>query len=201
MMKKNAWLVAISLFLFTACDIIEGALNKPTKIFSKTELQENIKKLQESEGYPSIEDMKFWDLSVNFSYSSLESNCSLFTDYNLIDVDDKNKLVNHSYQSSYSYFRKAYNLEIVDGNGDAINDYNLFKDNLFTLSQLKQFENLDNLMKEALDAADKKDVDNYLSSMSICSVPEVIYSFEIKNKKDVIYRYDVKFNDEGVIVK
>lgn len=196
-MKKYTWLVAISLFLFTACDIIEGALNKPTKIYSQSELQKNIKKLQESEDYPTLEDMKFWDISVDFSYSDIESNCDMFAGYNLVDAEDKNKLVNQTYQSAYSSFRKAYHIQVVDGNGDEIKDYNLFKDNLFTISQLKQFDNLDKLMEQALAAVDKKDENNYIGRFSISCVPQIMYSFEVKNKKDRIYSYTVVFDDNG----
>lgn len=201
-MKKNNLITAVAtvFIMTTSCDFIKNATSNPEQIYNKIELEENIGKLQKDSKYNSVDDMEFWDISVRFSYSNIEGNRDMFVDYNLTDAEDNNKLANQSYQRRYSTFRKAYNVKVVDANNNEVKDYNLFKDNLFKLSDLKQFSNLDDLMKQALENSNKANEDNYISSMTISSVPQVTYTFGLKNKKDVTYTQTIKFDDNGKLI-
>lgn len=202
MKQKYLLLFIITTTLFASCSFIEGAIaSAPTEIYSKNELLENIQKLKESSDYKSEDDMLFWDIYVRFSYSFIESNCTMWADYNIVDPEDKNKLVFESFQSQYNSFTMTENVKIVDGDDNEVKDFNLFKHHLFKISDLKQIENFDALMQKALDSVEEKNEDNYISIFKITSVPEIIYSFEIKNKKSPVYDERIKFKDNGEIVK
>lgn len=201
-MRKSILFATMGLLsTVSSCDFISNAVSSPpTKIYSQEELKTNLQKLQK-EGYKTEDDMQFWDILVNFSHSNIESNCSMFVIYDLVDAEDKNKLVNQTYSTSSGLFRKAYGIEVVDGNGAPVKDYTLFKDNLFKISELKQLNNIDTMMTQALSKVDKIDADNYISNLAIKCVPQITYEFGIKNKKDVSYKKYVKFDDNGVILK
>lgn len=161
--------------VFTACSPSEGtdaegnASGKVlTELPGSAEMSEAMDMIIKKAGFSSINEVEFFELGSNYTPSIIDGNDAVvYVEATLVDKKDKNKLLSYTYMFSEGTVGEGEEVILTSGIGSSeeiVEGYEVFKSNLFKISDIPSFSKMDDMKKIALEKSGYKKEDQYISS-------------------------------------
>lgn len=161
--------------VFTACSPSEGtdaegnASGKVlTELPGSAEMSEAMDMIIKKAGFSSINEVEFFELGSNYTPSIIDGNDAVvYVEATLVDKNDKNKLLSYTYMFSEGTVGEGEEVILTSGIGSSeeiVEGYEVFKSNLFKVSDIPSFSKMDDMKKIALEKSGYKKEDQYISS-------------------------------------